>query len=211
MYARSMGSLRMRTVEQIAGLHLAAVLATSTPFHASAASDMETVIGTPCLLEYRTWFFESPRTRAPEFNWRTTEASEDDCRRAIGVHERIQQSQAAATRQEAADHEAATRRRIEAQEKERVAREEAWRAEDQATKAAEATRLQEARARRQKREQMPPVALGMTVADVLHRSQWGAPAARQRRTTSLGTVEVWVYTGRRALHFADGRVVAIDD
>jgi len=186
-------------------LALVASAAWSTP----ERDHVELVNKTPCLYEYRQWYFAMRQQGVfvvPEG------FTADQCARAREVHEDIQREQAfrAVQREEAARAAEDERRRqgdlqlraVEAEKSRLDAEHEALMRQ---LRAAEARRRAAAAVLASK----PGVRLGMTTDDVLNRSNWGRPLDRSRVTTASGVTEHWHYSGGNYLRFEDGKLVLI--
>ena len=157
------------------------------------SAHVDLVAQTPCLEEYRAWFFSF---RRPERFPQPPQFTHEQCAEAAKVHERIAEEQA----QEAE----ATKRRL-AEEEQADGAERLRRLGEMQQAAA---RLEKLRADQAKR---PGVRLGMRPADVLNRTHWGAPLTVNRTTTAAGVREQWVYSSKHYLYFTNGVLTAIQD
>lgn len=149
-----------------------------------AADHLQLVEETPCLFEYRAWFFTFRRAEpfvAPDG------FTAEQCNAAKLVHERIQAEQAT-------DRVATDRKAAESAEREARAQRDA---------AARAIAARAARAR------LPSPRIGMTDRQVLEGTSWGAPLEINSTITGRSITQQWVYPGRNFLYFRDGALTSI--
>ncbi len=67
----------------------------------------------------------------------------------------------------------------------------------------------EERAKRDARQRLPGVKIGMPKKRVIEASNWGEPKSINETVTGSGTREQWVYGDGQYLYFTNGRVTAI--
>ena len=67
----------------------------------------------------------------------------------------------------------------------------------------------EERAKREARQRLPGVKIGMTKKQVIDASNWGQPISINETVTGGGTREQWVYGDGQYLYFTNGRVTAV--
>lgn len=185
---------------------------------AGAAVDddhVDLVNRTPCLFEYRSWFFVF---RRPEPFPRPEQFTVEQCEAARLAHERIQREQV--ERAQARESTYERDRRLRAEESERdhkklLAEQEAAQRQFEAEQAARRREFEDATKRRRAAAEAlarkPGVRVGMSADDVLNRSSWGKPASRRRVTTAEGVTEHWHYSGGNYLRFHDGVLVMISN
>lgn len=178
---------------------LFALLFACFPLHAQ--DHLELVRTTPCLEQYRMWFFGrfSADFRVPE------PFTAEQCEAAKVVNRRIQEEQAA-------DREQTSREIEEAEQKKRedhASRAESYRIEreQQVARTLTEQRKQAERARVQARK--PGARIGMTPSQVINDTQWGRPESVNRTTTARGTSEQWVYGAGSYLYFVNGVLTTI--
>jgi hypothetical protein len=81
---------------------------------------------------------------------------------------------------------------------------------EQAASEKERTALEaEERAKREARQRLPGVKIGMTKKQVVDASNWGQPISINETVTGGGTREQWVYGDGHYLYFTNGRVTAV--
>lgn len=187
---------------------LLAVLASQAQ---SQTSHLELVAQTPCLEEYRAWFFSF---RRPEPFPRPPQFTREQCDEAARVHERIadeQHEEAQATKRRHEEQiraaEAERAQRAQQQAREMDAAEAARAAETRRLEAA----LRAAEQERAARAKRPGARLGMSPSDVIERTNWGRPVTVNRTTTASGVREQWVYSSKHYLYFTNGVLTAIQD
>jgi flagellar biosynthesis GTPase FlhF len=207
-----------------------ASLGAGAPVHAGA-DDPALVAATPCLFEYRMWYFTFGRS--PYFSV-PSEFTPEQCDRARVLHEKMEAERAAEVMSESAAQARAQEieeaARAKEQTPEAIAAREAIKAKAEAERADRESReyekalaqeraiertatarraaLSKARAEQAKR---PEPRIGMTRADVFYRSKWGQPNDIHRTTTANGKREQWVYGNGRYLYFDNDVLVAIQD
>jgi hypothetical protein len=152
---------------------------------------------TPCLEAYRLWAFSS---RRPNEFPRPAEFSTAECEAAAVLHDQIQREQYEETRAREA-----------ALEVEQRAEGRALAEKQRATARLAASAEAELRRRRAAQAAKPEAKIGMSAIDVISATRWGAPIDVFRTTTKSGVSEDWIYGGRRALRFQDGKLIAIHD
>ncbi len=152
---------------------------------------VQLIAETPCLFEYRKWFFTFGRK--PSFSPPEGFTAEQ-CDKAVKLHEVIQAELAAEDDAESAER---ANRHLQA--------------EKAAARDAEQARAQEAleRATRAARAKLPGVSIGMTPRQVVDATSWGRPERVNRTTNALGVSEQWVYPGSNYLYFQDGVLTSI--
>lgn len=176
---------------------------------------MQLVASTPCLFEFRSWFFSVPRSAQFQPPPGLTEAQ---CAHARLVHEQIQQEQAddaaqadslAQARQDQiiAEH----RRQFDELEAQRLrdaeAHEQRMREIDHQVARQQAARRVAAKALAAK----PAARLGMSPAEVRSATNWGAPRSTNTTTTAEGVREFWWFPARGSLLFVNGRLAVISE
>ena len=156
-------------------------------FNAYPQDHSKLIEQTPCLFEYRMWYFDTKRSSDPFAV--PTDFTREHCDSAAMAHIRIQDEQ---NQQQAAD--------------------KARRSEQERINVLEKRKIENIiRTAREEMARRPGVKIGMTADQVIKRTHWGAPLRVHRTTTDGGTREQWVYGDSNYLYFENGRLVTIQN